>query len=343
MTSHPASPFVPPGRWAVLVVSLVGLFALSGPVRGQSAAPVAAPLPTGNSSSPSASIPATPPLTDAQKAVLQGKFATFVTQFTASTGIRLVPIPAGTFLMGSPADEMLPAGARLDDPIPVVTADGRTIYMVGLPSEGPQTKVTLTKDFFLEATDVTQGQWTAVMGNNPSHFKGDPLLPVEMVTWGEAMVFCQKLTERERSAGRLPEGYTFTLPTEAQWEYACRAGTKEPYGGDLDATAWYAKNSGRTPHPVYTKAPNAWGLYDMHGNVWQWCDWIGAYPGGAVTDPAGLAAGFVRGGHWNSVATSCRSASRGVRPFAPDYHNEFTGFRLALSAVREASAGSKGK
>jgi len=242
----------------------------------------------------------------------QGKVADFASQFATATGIKLVQIPAGTFAMGSPADEV-----------------GRQ------PNEGPQTKVTLTKDFFLGATAVTQGQWTAVMGSNPSHFKGDTL-PVETVSWDEATAFCQKLTERERAAGRLGMGYAFSLPTEAQWEYACRAGTTGPYAGDLDAMAWYSKNSGSTTHPVGTKKPNAWGLFDMHGNVFEWCaDWYAPYSGGVLTDPAGPVSGSARvyrGGRWGTVGAICRSAHRDFR--GPGFRVNFIGFRVALGSVR---------
>ncbi len=308
-------------------VARVFLFALACNFsRGQTGAPAA----TSASASPAAtaSAPATatvplattalvpvpaPPLTAAQQAVLQGKFAAFVAQFAAGTGIKLVPIPAGTFLMGSPDDE----------------ADRNLV-------EGPQTKVTLTKDFFLGATDVTQGQYEAVMGQNPSGFKdAGKDAPVENVSWDDAMAFCQKLTAQERAAGRLPEGYVFTLPTEAQWEYACRAGTTGPFAGDLDAMAWYAKNSGGTTHPVGLKKPNAWGLYDMEGNVMQWCyDWYAVkYHGGEVADPKGPVEGFyrdARGGRWNDPAAMCRSAARsGASEGRVDH---VIGFRVALSA-----------
>ncbi len=151
------------------------------------------------------------------------------------------------------------------------------------------------------------------------------------------MEFCRKLSERERIAGRLPAGYIYTLPTEAQWEYCCRAGTTGPFAGDLGAMGWYAENSGGKAHPVGTKQPNAWGLHDMHGNVWEWCqDRYGAYPGGEVTNPIGPLSGFgriVRGGSWKDRTADCRSASRNglVDPNCRTY--SLVGFRLALSAV----------
>jgi len=147
------------------------------------------------------------------------------------------------------------------------------------------------------------------------------------------MQFCRKLTERERQAGRLPEGYEYTLPTEAQWEFACRAGTTGDFAGNLDAMAWYNENSGNTTHPVAQKQANAWGLYDMRGNVWEWCrDWYGSYPGGSVTDPTGPSSGSFRvdrGGSWGNVAGRCRSALR--RWYAPGNRLDYLGFRLSLA------------
>jgi formylglycine-generating enzyme required for sulfatase activity len=224
-------------------------------------------------------------------------------------GLELVPIAAGTFTMGSPASEQ----GRFDD-------------------EGPQPRVTLSKGYWLGKTEVTQREWQAVMGNTPSNFKGDNL-PVEQVSWTEAMEFCRKLTERERAAGRLPEGYAYTLPTEAQWEYACRAGTSGDYAGNLDEMGWYGQNSGNKTHPVGQKKANGWGLHDMHGNVWEWCaDWYGNYPGGSVTDPKGPVSGsgrVNRGGGWVYSAQDCRSAVRGRS--GPGNRSKNLGFRLALA------------
>jgi formylglycine-generating enzyme required for sulfatase activity len=208
----------------------------------------------------------------------------------------------------------------------------------GRDDERPVTWVTLTQPFWLGRTAVTQGQYTAVIGSNPSDFKAAGRdAPVENVSWDEAMAFCQKLTEREKAEGRLPTGYTYTLPTEAQREYACRAGTTGDYAGDLDAMAWYGANSGSTTHPVGTKQPNGWGLYDMHGNVLEWCrDWYAdKLPGWEVTNPLGPPSDYfrvVRGGCWSDEASSCRSAVRGGDP--PDGRGYDVGFRLALSAVR---------
>lgn len=200
-------------------------------------------------------------------------------------------------------------------------------------SERPMTSVTLTKLFWLGKTEVTQFQWQSVMGKNPSNFKGANL-PVERVSWRDAMEFCRRLTERERTAGRLPEGYVYMLPTEAQWEYACRAGTTDDYAGDLDKMGWYNRNSGNTTHPVGKKQANAWGLYDMHGNVWEWClDWYKGYTGGSVRDPTGPSSSgdgrITRGGDWTGVAEDCRSANRNYEVSSFRYAN--IGFRLALS------------
>jgi formylglycine-generating enzyme required for sulfatase activity len=184
----------------------------------------------------------------------------------------------------------------------------------------------------------------------PSHFKGSDR-PIEWISWSSAMDFCHKLTERERAGGRLPEGYEYTLPTEAQWEYACRAGTTGSFAGDLDAMAWYEKNSGLQTHPVGQKQPNAWGLYDMHGNVWEWClDVYAGYPGGQVTDPRpdntgpnASAPRMVRGGSAGASAGQCRSAERYRNGIS--YTSAAVGFRVALvpefvaSATREPAGG----
>jgi formylglycine-generating enzyme required for sulfatase activity len=228
--------------------------------------------------------------------------------------LDLVWIPSGTFLMGSPASE---SGS--------------------LKWERPQTIVTISRGFWLGRTPVTQGQFQAVMGSNPSHFtQAASDAPVEQMTWDNAMAFCRKLTGQGRAAGRLPQGYACALPTEAQWEYACRAGSTGPYyADDLFAIAWYGDSAGST-HPVGQKRPNAFGLYDMLGNVWQWCsDWFGDYPGGSVTDPVGPPTGnyrVIRGGSWWSGAADCRCASRYWETPAYRY-NELLGFRVAVRPV----------
>jgi formylglycine-generating enzyme required for sulfatase activity len=198
-------------------------------------------------------------------------------------------------------------------------------------------EVTISRGFGMSKYEVTQAQYKAVMGSSPSRFKGDNN-PVEMVTWHDVVAYCAKLTEKEKAAGRLPVGYEYRLPTEAEWEYACRAGTTTAFSfGDdeskLGEYAWYGSNSGRTSHPVGEKKPNGWGLYDMHGNVYEWCqDWYGAYPGGSVTDPQGAATGSYRvgrGGCWFNDARFCRSEYR--YSFEPGDRNGYVGFRPVLA------------
>ncbi len=190
-------------------------------------------------------------------------------------------------------------------------------------------EVTLTKGFNIQTTEVTQGLWKAVMGKNPSYFKncGDNC-PVENVSWNDVQAFIRKLNQKAGSN-------KYRLPTEAEWEYTCRAGstTKFSFGdseSSLGAYAWYKDNSGDKTHPVGQKSPNAWGLYDMHGNVWEWCqDWSGDYPSGAVTNPKGLSSGsfrVFRGGSWYGSAGGCESARR--RYGSPGDASFSLGFRL---------------
>ena len=189
-------------------------------------------------------------------------------------------------------------------------------------------RVTLTKGFWIGETEVTQAQWESVMGNNPSSFKGTDR-PVEQVSWNDCQKFIRKVNVALKGGIR--------LPTEAEWEYACRAGTSGDYGGtgNLEEMGWYSKNSGETTHPVAQKKPNAWGLYDMHGNVWEWCaDWHGDYPSGEVTDPTGPRSGSYRvsrGGSWQVFFSDCRSAYRSG--WGPDNRNNFIGFRIVCSMM----------
>jgi formylglycine-generating enzyme required for sulfatase activity len=180
-------------------------------------------------------------------------------------------------------------------------------------NEQPVHTVRLTKPFYLGTYEVTQAQWEAVMGNNPSHFKGDSALPVESVSWQDAQEFIRRLNARERGTA------FYRLPTEAEWEYAARAGSTTAYSfgnsaGDLGRYAWHEANAGENTHPVGQLQPNAWGLYDMHGNVWEWVqDWYGNYSHGTAVDPAGPSSGSARvnrGGGWDSDARACRSALR---------------------------------
>ncbi|MEI8372937.1 MAG: formylglycine-generating enzyme family protein [Planctomycetota bacterium] len=203
-------------------------------------------------------------------------------------------------------------------------------FTMGNASEEPVHKVTITKPFHLGKYEVTQEQWEAVMGNSPSHFKG-PKNPVEQVSWDDCQQFLVKLNAK--TGGR---GGKFVLPTEAQWEYACRAGStgKFCFGDDekqLGEYAWYDENSDDKTHPVGEKRPNAFGLYDMHGNVWEWCqDWYGTYGAEAEDDPSGPATGAIRvfrGGSWNYVGRFCQSAFRFI--FEPGFRYDFLGLRVA--------------
>lgn len=225
--------------------------------------------------------------------------------------------------------------------IPMLWVKPGSFWMCDPIGSDDDTQVTLSNGYWLGRTEVTQEQWQAVMENqpSPSHFKGSDR-PVENIAWNSAMEFCRKLTESERAAGRLPAGYVYTLPTEAQWEYACRAGTTGPFAGDVDAMAWYEANSGGQTHPVAQKRPNTWGFYDMHGNVCEWClDGYRGYPGGHVVDPMigydGPSAAMhrmLRGGSYATTAGQCRSGQRYRQVM--NYTFYALGFRLALAPLR---------
>ena len=204
-----------------------------------------------------------------------------------------------------------------------------------------QHSVTITRAYCMKATEVTQGEWQAVMGSNQSKFTNcGANCPVEQVSWEDAVGYANALSRREG----LPECYagsTFTglgcrgyrLPTEAEWEYAARAGTTGSRYGNLDSVAWYDENSGSATHPVGQKQPNAWGLYDMLGNVWEWTgDWYAAYAGSA-SDPLGAGAGsirVIRGGSWVGDARYARAANRGRG--TPGNRSSILGFRLSRTA-----------
>lgn len=218
----------------------------------------------------------------------------------------------GGFMMGSPASEK--EKGRGDDE--------------------KQHRVVLTRGFWVAETEVTQGLWQAVMGNNPSRFKRGADYPVEQVSWED----CREFLRKVNTSGKLPEGVKAALPTEAQWEYACRAGTSGAYAGDLDRVAWYggySGNSGSTTHAVGQKNANGWGLYDMHGNVWEWCADKYSYDydttATARRDPTGAKAGqnrVLRGGSWINIAGNCRSAYR-YRNWPVNRYG-YNGFRLSL-------------
>jgi formylglycine-generating enzyme required for sulfatase activity len=245
-------------------------------------------------------------------------------------GPALVAIPAGTFVMGSPPTEA-----------------GR------LACEGSQTMVSINYSFKMGACAVTQWQYQSVVGGNPSYFSGVSNRPVEEVSWSDATNYCFLLTQWQRLAGAVPAGWAYRLPTEAEWEYACRAGTTTAfyYGPDLrsgmanfngyyeyDAAVGTECNTNGifvgAPVPVGGYAPNAWGLYDMHGNVWEWCldSWTANLPGGSVTNPAAPVSGsdgVIRGGGWYDNAGFCRSAFR-LRS-SRSYRGNDTGFRVVLA------------
>ncbi len=205
--------------------------------------------------------------------------------------------------------------------------------------------VAITRDFWIGKYEVTQSEFGALVGRNPSHFTGDSNRPVEKITFFEATAYCSAITQRERAAGRLPPDYEYRLPSEAEWEYACRAGTTNlfSFGDDVktaDQVAWTAENSDATTHPVGQKQPNPWGLHDMHGNVWEWCqDWFEAYPAAPLTDPTGPATSkfkLFRGGGWNQDIEYARSANRFM--MSPSNGIHFVGFRIALGHKRPEPA-----
>jgi formylglycine-generating enzyme required for sulfatase activity len=201
--------------------------------------------------------------------------------------------------------------------------------------------VTISHDFWIGKYEVTQAEFASVMGTNTSHFTGDPNRPVEKVSFLDASAYCKRLNARERANGTLPETYEYRLPTEAEWEYACRAGSTNrfSFGNDValgDRFAWTAENSGATTHPVGQKEPNAWGLYDMHGNVWEWCqDWFEPYPAAPLTDPTGPATNkykVFKGGGWNQDLPYGGASSRFM--MGPQTGIHFVGFRVVLAPVR---------
>jgi formylglycine-generating enzyme required for sulfatase activity len=279
---------------------------------------------------------------DTSPATSQRYYRTFSQQVSTNAGpTNMVWIPPGSFVMGSPDDE------------------------AWRHSDETQHAVRLTKGFYMGKYGVTQGEYLALIGSNPSYFTtrdnfGHPISPdlnrpVEQVSWIDATNYCARLTQQEQTAGRLPAGWVYRLPTESEREYACRAGTTTAfcYGSALrsgmanfDALTEYDASVGEINNPngiylgrtttVGSYQPNAWGLYDMHGNVHEWCqDWYGSYPTGSVTDPQGAESGsydssrVVRGGGWFWPGVECRSARR--NRFDPSGKAYTIGFRVVLA------------
>ncbi len=258
----------------------------------------------------------------------------------------LVAIPPGTFTMGSPGSER------------------------GREPDETQHMVTLTRGFWMGQREVTQGAYLSVIGSNPSYFTNgvhalpggsggrvtnDLRHPVEQVSWIDATNYCARLTQHDLTAGLIPVDYAYRLPTEAEWEYACRGGTKSAFGfgnairqgmANFDAILEYDSATGselkRSNVPIYrtietgSYSPNAFGLCDMHGNVWEWCsDWYGNYPIGEVTDPTGPTSGdfrVYRGGNWGNPGVYCRAANRSGFYSGEGYN--YNGFRVVLAPTR---------
>ncbi len=237
------------------------------------------------------------------------------------------------FLVGCGPDqagEGRPAGPKLVPLTNMVAIRAGTFQRIKFP-------VTITRDFWIGRCEVTQAEFASVTGRNPSHFGGDSNRPVEKVTFLDASNYCAAITARERKAGRLPEEYEYRLPSEAEWEYACRAGSTNlfAFGNDAavaDEYAWTAENCEATTHPVGQKKANAWGLFDMHGNVWEWvADWFEPYPAMALSDPVGPVTSkykVFKGGGWNQDVEYARASSRFMMGPASGIH--FVGFRVAL-------------
>jgi len=283
----------------------------------------------------------------------------------SSIGLKLVRIEPGSFLMGSNKQQIDQFLRLFPDEF--------------FDAEQPQHPVKITRPFFLGTHPVTQGQYKAIMGSNPSRFKGSDDLPVESVSWLDAVSFCNKMSEKDKRTpfyrinGTIDVqvsqfialhkdvadvgGNGYRLPSEAEWEYACRAGsaTLFPFGDDagkLGEHAWYSSNSQSKTHQVGQKSPNAWGLYDLLGNVWEWCaDWYDYkyYASSPAADPPGPSRAWdrvirggswdasagpdrvIRGGSWGGSAGRCRPAHRGRN--VPEYRDSGLGFRVA--AVQE--------
>jgi hypothetical protein len=218
-------------------------------------------------------------------------------ELTSSSGVRLIQVTPGSFIMGSPENEMGRAyGER-------------------------EREVTVPHEFFLGATPVTQIQYERVTGKNPTDHQLAEDAPADSIGWQRATDYCAKLTQIDRDAGILSKDWEYRLPTETEWEYACRAGTSGATYGPLDSIAWHFGNSDQRPHPVGQKAPNPWGFYDMLGNLWEVCqDWY--------SRKRQLRAG--RGGSYFNTKKSCRAAARSFYAWGGRY----SGFRVAAAPVR---------
>lgn len=278
----------------------------------------------------SAPSPAIAPFDAAKAKEHQAAWAKYLgvpVELTNSIGMKFMLIPPGEFDMGSTEAEV----AKLLEQ--ARTQESPEWYVQHLSAEPPKHRVRIAKPFYLGVYEVNQAQYEQAVGSNPSQFKGDPNRPVEKVDWFEASAFCRKLGELppERAAGSV-----YRLPTEAEWEYACRAGTTTSwYSGDderaLKEHGWYNDNAGNKTESVGQKLPNAWGLCDLHGNVWEWCqDWMSYYATSPVQDPAGAATGterIYRGGSWRLGAELCRASYRNWNE--PGYRCNFLGFRVA--------------
>lgn len=217
-------------------------------------------------------------------------------EFTSSVGVVMIRVPAGSFTMGSPESE-----------------DGRRAWE-------QQREVTFASDFYLGKTPVTQEQYEAVTGTNPTGHEKLGNAPVDWVTWDQAKEYCLKLTQLDRKAGVLAHDWEYRLPTEAEWECACRAGSSEPRHGQPQDVAWYQDNARGKPHAIGQKTPNVWGFHDMLGNVWEWCEDC------FFVSCCNVGCRSVRGGSCRSSARFCRSAQRWG--FGPNGRSRYCGFRV---------------
>lgn len=255
----------------------------------------------------------------------------------------MIWISPGTFTMGTASSPPPPDGKEGE-------------------AHSPPRRVTISRGFWMGRHEVTQEEYSQVVKiGMPSRFPRNPRRPVDSIDWLQAVTFCKLLTEQERAAGRLPENHAYRLPTEAEWEYACRAGSvrRFPWGDEPDpkrlkSVAWFEGNVCRANKPsgasardangrygstrnVEGKRPNAWGLHDLHGNVWEWCldAWTDHLPGGEFTDPIETAPGLNRvdrGGGWDSKATQCASDTR--VPFPASSRSPMQGFRVVLAPTQ---------